>query len=149
MPKDVKKESEKKSSSPEFNLLIILIALFAVSFIIFLFMAVKPNLNFTGNVSDSGSENGLDSRGCAVSEGFKYSKELGACANVDFTSNQRKAAKSALDYLGRVNGLVVEKVESADCEGCFIVYISKAGEGVRINLENWQVKGVSYIPPEE
>ena len=72
--------------------------------------------------------------------GDTWNDEVGACLWREVTDdNQIRAAKIAVEYIGRTEGLRVIAVAAGKCDGCYVVKIMKKDGFVHKILENWKV----------
>lgn len=86
-----------------------------------------------------------DEHGCLGPAGYSYDSEIGACTrNWELDENQAKAAKIAVDYLGKEGTII--NVDVMRCPGCFNVQMQlHNGSTINIIIENWKIVENIYI----
>jgi len=68
-----------------------------------------------------------DEHGCLGPAGYSYDEEIGACVRSwELNPEQRQMVQSAVDYLGKDNGLTVIKVEKKGDDNRDFVFFQKA-----------------------
>jgi len=94
---------------------------------------------FVGEKTIGGERDGF---GCLISGGYSYDEEIGACIRTWTLEhiNLRKAAKIAVDYLGKEYSLTITSVNFGNCIGCFTVKLTnKDYHRTEIYIKNWEV----------
>ena len=87
-----------------------------------------------------------DENGCLGPAGYSYDEEIGACTRVWEIENEntRKAAKMAVEEVGKSKGLTVTEVLVLRCPGCFTVTLQVGEkhpkENVAVNIVDWEVR---------
>ena len=91
-----------------------------------------------------------DEHGCLGPAGYSWDKDIAACIRTWELEedDSRKAAKTAVESLGQIEGLTVVEVLVARCPGCFTVKLSDADfKQYTVKLADWVV--VQEMPEEE
>lgn len=90
----------------------------------------------------------LDQSGCLVGGGYTFSEEIGACVRTfELTPDISKAAKIAVDNVGRSYGLTVVSFNSYEEAGAYDIMLNH-GSGTppeTIYIRNWQVAQLDEI----
>ncbi len=72
--------------------------------------------------------------------GDTWDKIVGACVWREVVGdNQKRAAKIAVEYIGRAEGLRVIQVEAGKCEGCYVVKMLNSSNFIHKFLKDWEV----------
>ncbi|VVB53609.1 Kazal-type serine protease inhibitor domain protein [uncultured archaeon] len=92
-----------------------------------------------------------DEHGCLGPAGYSFDEAVGACTRSweIKDESQKKAASTAVSYLGKSYALTVIQVDVYKCPGCFAVTLSKEGEQVKLTLTNWTVDRMEDVKPTE
>ncbi|TSC70774.1 MAG: hypothetical protein CEO12_150 [Parcubacteria group bacterium Gr01-1014_46] len=87
-----------------------------------------------------------DSEGCLISAGYAFSKDVGACIRAfDMTPDIMKAAKMAVNYIGRSYALTVVSFNSYEEFGSYDIMFERGEERVKqtVYIKNNKVQSVS------
>lgn len=85
-----------------------------------------------------------DEHGCLTPAGYSWDEEVGACLrNWELNTDQKAAAKTAVNYVGYQNATTILNVSSQDCTGCFKVYIEQGEnrDSVAVEIADWTASG--------
>lgn len=84
-----------------------------------------------------------DGRGCLIAEGYAYSEDVGACIRAfELTPDIMRAAKIAVDYIGRDYALTVVSFNSYEEVGAYDFIFERGTGKIKqvIYIKNWQVQ---------
>jgi hypothetical protein len=104
----------------------------------------KPNENPTTPKIIPLPTNGIpDEHGCIGTALYIWNEEIGACTRIrELTDeNQKKAAKTAVDYIGYEKGTSVLGVDTLNCPGCYTIHLYKGGNRIDVYITNLKPTG--------
>jgi len=86
-----------------------------------------------------------DEHGCLGPAGYTWVASIGGCMRVwELDDQQKFAAKTAIDKVGKKYSLTVVEVVTEKCTGCFTVKLSDADQRpTQVTIEDWKVKDVN------
>jgi len=92
-----------------------------------------------------------DEHGCLGPAGYAWDEEIGGCLRVWELADEdaRRAAKMAVEHLGRGIGLTIIESSEELCDDCFVVLLEKGEKHPKIRheieIQNWEVIASSEV----
>ena len=108
-------------------------------------------LEFIVKLLGKGNTGGeTDDHGCRGGAGYTYNDDIGACIRpLELKlEDQRKAARIAVDYLGRQSGLSIVKVEALETPGSYSVYTSTPTSFTMVGIDDWEARKSEPYKPQ-
>jgi len=97
----------------------------------------------TPSIQDTPIGGSRDTNGCLGSAGYSFSEEVGACLRTfELTPDIMKAAKIAVDSIGRGYALTVVSFNSYEEVGAYDIMLERGVERIKqtVYIKNWQVQ---------
>jgi hypothetical protein len=82
-----------------------------------------------------------DEHGCLGPAGYSFSEEIGCCVRIwELNEATTRAAKIAVEHVGKSYGLTVDKIDVFKCPGCFMVHFNNPEyKPFEVELSNWEI----------
>ncbi len=89
-----------------------------------------------------------DEHGCLGPAGYAWNEDVGACIrNWELDDDQKKAAKTAIEYLDSDKTSTIIEVLAAGCPGCFTVKLEQGEdrELSSVEINEWEASGRTVL----
>ncbi len=120
---------------------------FVIAFILVIIIASVALIYFSNEDNEKivniGGER--DSHGCLIAGGYAFDNEVGACIRAfEMTQDIKRAAKIAVDKVGKSYGLTVISFNSYEEKGSYDIIFEQGLDGKQetVYIKNWQVVSV-------
>jgi len=114
-----------------------------IIFIALILLVVAGLIYFSNNKNPDVVGGDRDAHGCLIGGGYAYSDYVGACIrSFELTSDIMKAAKLAVDSVGKSYALTVVAFNSYEEAGAYDIIFERGIERTKqtVYIKNWQVQ---------